>query len=133
MRKLIAALAVTALALTGTVGQAKERKSGEEKLAELLKDRVPGEGTSCISTNRSDRLKVIDETAIVYDAGDTIWVNRTRDPKDLDWNDTLVIKRLSGSQLCKLDQITTVDQGSGFFSGVVFLEDFIPYRKANAS
>ncbi|MBS1239693.1 MAG: hypothetical protein H6R45_399, partial [Proteobacteria bacterium] len=95
--------------------------------------RVAGEPASCISTSRSDRLKVIDETAIVYDAGDTIWVNRTKNPGDLDWNDTLVINRLSTQQLCRLDQVTTIDQGSGFFSGVVFLEDFVPNKKADSS
>ena len=29
----------------------------------------------------------------------------------------------------KLDQVTTIDQGSGFFTGVVFLQDFVPYKK----
>ena len=133
MRKLIAALAVSALAITGTVAEAREKKTGEEKLAELLKDRVPGKPESCISTGRSDNLRVIDDTAIVYDAGKTIWVNTTRNPKDLDWNDTLVIKRTNAMRLCKLDQVTTVDQGSGFFNGVIFLEDFVPYRKSDAS
>ena len=133
MRKLIAALAVSALAITGTVAEAREKKTGEEKLAELLKDRVPGKPESCISTGRNDNLRVIDDTAIVYDAGKTIWVNTTRNPKDLDWNDTLVIKRTNAMRLCKLDQVTTVDQGSGFFNGVIFLEDFVPYRKSDAS
>jgi len=133
MRKIMAALALSALVLGGTAVEAKEKKTGEEKLAELLDGRIAGEPASCISTSRSDRLKVIDETAIVYDAGDTIWVNRTKNPSDLDWNDTLVINRLSTQQLCRLDQVTTIDQGSGFFSGVVFLEDFVPYKKADAS
>ena len=133
MRKIMAALALSALVLGGTAADAREKKTGEEKLAELLDGRIAGEPASCISTSRSDRLKVIDETAIVYDAGDTIWVNRTKNPSDLDWNDTLVINRLSTQQLCRLDQVTTIDQGSGFFSGVVFLEDFVPYKKANAS
>ncbi len=39
------------------------------------------------------------------------------------------MKRLSGLQLCRLDQITTMDQYSGFFTGVVFLRNFVPYRK----
>jgi len=134
MRKIIAALALSAVALGGaTVAEAKEKKSGEEKLAELIDGRVAGDPKSCISTLRSDRLRVIDETAIVYDAGKTVWVNRTAHPQDLDWTDVLVINRFSGSQLCKLDQVTKIDRGSGFFSGVVFLDDFVPYTKTEDS
>jgi hypothetical protein len=75
---------------------------------------------------------VIDNTAIVYKDGNTIWVNRTAHPESLDRSDILVINRFSGSQLCKLDQVTTIDQGSGFFTGVVFLQDFVPYKKAES-
>lgn len=130
MRKIIAALALSALALGGaTAVQAKDNSKGEEKLAKLLEGRVAGEPKSCISTNRSNNMHVIDNTAIVYEDGKTIWVNRTAHPENLDWNDILVINRFSGSQLCRLDQVTTIDQGSGFFTGVVFLQDFVPYRK----
>ncbi|WEK45267.1 MAG: hypothetical protein P0Y56_09485 [Candidatus Andeanibacterium colombiense] len=130
MRKIIAALALSALALGGASAvQAKDKQTGEEKLAKLLDGRVAGDPQSCIATNRTDGMQVIDKTAIVYKDGKTIWVNRTAHPENLDRTDILVIKRFSGSQLCKLDQITTVDQGSGFFTGVVFLQDFVPYKK----
>ena len=65
--------------------------------------------------------------AIVYKDGRTIYVNRTANPETLDWDDVLVIQRFTGSQLCKLDRVTTVDRTGGFFSGVVFLSDFVPY------
>lgn len=130
MRKIIAALALSALALGGAATvQAKDNAKGEEKLAKLLEGRVAGEAKSCINTNRNDNMQVIDNTAIVYKDGNTIWVNRTAHPENLDRDDILVINRFSGSQLCRLDQVTTIDQGSGFFTGVVFLQDFVPYRK----
>ncbi|MBS1240348.1 MAG: hypothetical protein H6R45_1054, partial [Proteobacteria bacterium] len=53
MRKIMAALALSALVLGGTAVEAKEKKTGEEKLAELLDGRVAGEPASCISTSRS--------------------------------------------------------------------------------
>ncbi|MBO9602082.1 MAG: hypothetical protein J7496_06200 [Novosphingobium sp.] len=128
MRKFIAALALSALALGGaTAVQAKQ--TGDEKLAKLLDGRVAGQPKSCIYTGRTDGMQVIEKTAIVYKDGDTIWVNRTAHPENLDRDDILVINRFSGSQLCKLDQVTTIDQGSGFFTGVVFLQDFVPYKK----
>ena len=128
MRKLIAALAVSALMLSagGSVA-AKERKTGEAKLAEILKGRVAGKPVSCINTWRNANLSIVDNTAIVYRDGRTIYVNRTRNPKTLDWNDILVIKRVGSTQLCKLDQVSTIERGSGSFSGVVFLTDFVPY------
>lgn len=128
MRKIIAAMAVGALALSGGAAVAKERKTGEEKLAEMLEGRVAGEPVNCISTLRSSsNMTVIDNTALVYKSGRTIYVNRTAHPRNLDWNDVLVIQRFSGSELCRLDRVTTVDRSSGFFTGVVFLTDFIPY------
>ncbi|HSG35233.1 MAG TPA: hypothetical protein VLA37_11905 [Sphingomonadaceae bacterium] len=127
MKKILTALAISALALTGTAAQA-EKKSGEEELAELLDGRVAGEPMRCIPTWRgSESMSIIDNTAIVYRSGKTIYVNRTQQPQNLDWNDVLVINRFSGSELCRLDQVTTIDRGSGFFTGVVFLTDFVPY------
>ena len=131
MRKIIAALALSALALGAatTTVVAKEKQTGEQKLAEMLEGRVAGEPKSCISTVRSGSLQVINKTALVYEAGDTLWVNRTARPDDLRRDDVLVINQTSGMQLCRLDRITTVDQVSHFFTGIVFLQDFVPYRK----
>jgi hypothetical protein len=128
MRKFIAAFAVSALMLSagGSVA-AKARKTGEEKLAEILKGRVAGKPVSCINTWRNANLSIVDNTAIVYREGRTIYVNRTQNPKDLDWNDILVIKHFGTTQLCKLDQVTTIERGNGAFTGVVFLTDFVPY------
>jgi len=109
----------------------EEMSKGEMKLAKMLDGREAGEPTSCITTFGSQSLQVIDKTAIVYKSGDTVWVNRTRHPQSLDDDDYLVIRKYgSGSRLCKLDNVTTYDRGSNFFSGVVFLDDFVPYRKA---
>ena len=127
---LSAIAAAGASALVASPAVAKDRKSGEEELAELLEGRVAGEPESCIRTIGSNGLRVIDRTALVYERGDTVWVNRTRNPKSLDDDDYLVIKKFgTTSQLCRLDNVTTRDRGGNYFSGVIFLEDFVPYRK----
>ena len=90
---------------------------------------MAGEPESCISAYTSSRLKVIDRTALVYDAGGTIWVARPKDPRSLDDMDVLVIDRLGG-QLCAQDMIRTVDRSTGMMTGAVFLEEFVPYRKS---
>ncbi|AKH43070.1 hypothetical protein FHS61_001231 [Altererythrobacter atlanticus] len=130
MKRIAAVLAGMALALgSGTAATAQTRaEKGEAKLAKMLEGRVAGDPVKCISQHNMSRLEVIDETALVYDAGSTIYVARPKDPKMLDDSDILVVDRY-GSQLCTNDMIRTVDRMGHFLTGIVFLEDFVPYRK----
>lgn len=132
MRKYLARLGVIAAA-AGLVAAPIEaaRLSGEERLAKLIEGRSAGEPRSCIFTSRSQNLTVIDKTAIVYKQGKRVWVNRTAYPQDIDDDDIMVIRNLSGSQLCRTDMVTLVDRTSGMFRGALFLTDFVPYEKAS--
>lgn len=131
MKKLTTAIAVAAMALTASAVQAETTaEKGEKRLAKMLEGRVAGEPRNCITSFRSNDIQVIDETAVVYDAGRTIWVARPRDPKMLDKFDALVINR-HGSQFCARDTMRTIDPTSGFTTGVVFLEDFVPYTRVD--
>ena len=106
-----------------------EQTEGEKELAKLLEGREAGEPRSCIHTRPNERMRVIDDTAIVFGSGKTIYVNRTAHPEDIDDRDTMVIRRFSGSQLCRQDIITTIDRGSHMFTGNIFLSDFVPYTR----
>lgn len=106
---------------------------GEQRLAKLLEGRVAGEPVRCIRTLPSQRFETIDRTAYVYGSGDTIYVQRTRDPEAIDDNDALVSRRFNASALCRLDVMTTVDPVLGFFTGAVFFEDFVPYTRVKVS
>lgn len=138
MRKLYASLitASAAVALAAMPASAEDKAEdapemtkGEKKLAKMLEGREAGEGQRCIRTSPSRGLTIIDGTAIVYRQGKTLWVNRTRHPDSLDDDDFLVIRKFgSAGQLCRLDSVTTRDRFSRFFTGVVMLEDFVPYR-----
>ena len=125
-------IAMFALAAAGLLNapalDARERPSGEEKLAKLLKGRVAGEPESCIRTFPHTRLTVIDGTALVYKQGSTLWVNRTRYPSDIDDDDALVSRQF-GAQLCRTDIVTTIDRNAQFYTGNIFLGDFVPYRR----
>jgi hypothetical protein len=124
-------LAGAALALVGA-GTATAKPSlaerSEARLARMLEGRTAGAPVRCISAFNSDRIQVIEHLGIVYDAGKTIYVARATDPRHLDNWDVPVINRF-GSQLCTTDIIRTVDRSSGFITGPVFLEDFVPYTK----
>ena len=131
MTRLALILAGAALALTGaTAASAKQSlaERGEARLARMLEGRTAGEPQRCISAMRSNDIRVIEHVGIVYDAGGTIYVARITDPRMLDPWEVPVIERF-GSQLCSTDIIRTVDRSGGFFTGVVFLSDFVPYRR----
>lgn len=113
--------------------EAALQTKGEKRLAKLLEGRVAGEPVRCIRTFPNNRMQTIDGTAYVYGSGNTIFVQRTRNPAQIDDNDALVINRFSGTQLCRLDMMTTVDPMLGFFTGAVFFEDFVPYTRVKQS
>lgn len=108
---------------------AAPKLTGEARLAKMLEGRVAGDPVSCIPLHNSRDQTVIDKTAIVYEAGRTIYVNRTTDPASLDSDDILVTKLHIG-QLCRLDTIEMRDRSGFWFTGFVGLDDFVPYRRA---
>lgn len=133
MPRIFATLAMIAAAgsLVGMPVEARARLTGEERLAKLIEGRVAGEPRSCITTSPNANLTVIDKTALVYKAGGKVWVNRTAHPQDIDDDDILVIRKFGGSGLCRTDTITLADRSTGMFTGVIFLDDFVPYEKAS--
>lgn len=122
--------AVAGLALAAAPSVARERMTGDQKLAKLLAGRVAGQPRSCINTMVNRDSRVIDGTAVVYGRGRTIWVNVPANAEDLDDRDAMVIRQF-GSQLCRSDIITTIDTASGMFTGSVFLREFVPYTRTN--
>jgi len=129
MRLLIFAT-VSALALFGTAANAAPKEKGEAKLAKMLQGRVAGAPTDCIRTWTRNDMRTIDGTAYVFGHGDVIYVNRTQDPRSIDEDDTLVVRSTgTGTQLCRTDQITTFDNRANFYTGNVFLSEFVPYRR----
>jgi hypothetical protein len=129
MRK-ITTLLVAALTLATAAADASPRLSGEAKLARELDGRVAGAPVDCVSLHGLTSSRIIDGTAIVYGSGRTIYVNRPRSGRQsLDSWDTLVT-RTFGSELCSSDVVHLFDGGSQMQTGMVFLGEFVPYRKA---
>ena len=105
-----------------------ELKAAEAKLAEKLEGRVAGEPVRCIPNYRNQRTTIYDETAIVWEVGSKLYVNRPESGLEaLDDNDIMVTDTVL-NQLCSVDTIRMVDQ-TGFMRGVVFLGDFVPYER----
>lgn len=127
MRRLLTALLGSALLVSPAL--AGPRLSPEAELADAVKGRVAGEPVGCINLSNVRSVRIIDRTAIIYDAGRVLYVNRPRaGAKSLDQWDTLVT-RLHTHQLCRPEVIRLYDSASRFETGAVFLGDFIPYRR----
>ena len=128
MRKLLPFTALALLAL-GTAVQAREPVDREAELARALRGRVAGEPVDCIDLYRVRQSRVITDTAILYDAGSIIYVNRPRNgAEELNQWDTLVT-RTPSTRLCSIDTVDVVDLTTRALTGVVFLGEFVPYRR----
>ena len=128
MRKLLTFTALALLA-AGAVAQAREPVDREAELARALDGRVAGEPVNCIDLHRVRSSRIITDTAILYDAGSIIYVNRPRNgAEELNQWDTLVT-RTPSTRLCSIDTVDVVDLTTHSLSGIVFLGEFVPYRR----
>lgn len=131
-RSMIAAAALLATAVAATAADKADKPTRAEKnqaqFEKLIEGRVAGEPVSCIPAFQAKDLQVIEGVALVYGRGDTIYVARPTHPDSLRWDDIIVINRVGG-QLCHTDIIRTVDRMSGFTTGALFIDRFVPYKK----
>jgi hypothetical protein len=126
-RGLIIAAAL-ALAAGAAANSANRQSENEARLAQMLEGRTAGEPVPCIPAYDASRLEVIEDVALVYKSGASLYVARPTNPEALGRDDVVVMNRF-GSQLCHTDVIRTVDRASGFTTGVLFLGKWVPYSK----
>ena len=127
MRKLLP-LILGSVALVAGPAQSKP-VDHEAELAQAVAGRVAGEPVDCIDMHRVRSSHIIPGTAIVYDAGSVIYVNRPRGGAESMDQWDIMVNRLWSSQLCSIDTVQLIDQGSHMYSGSVFLGEFVPYRR----
>jgi hypothetical protein len=128
MRKILPLMA-GALLLGAAAAQA-ERPDREAELARELEGRVAGEPVDCIDTYRLRSSRIIQDTAIIYDAGSTIYVNRPRAGTEALNRWDAMLTRLPSTRLCSIDTVQMIDTTTRMQTGVVFLGEFVPYRRA---
>lgn len=125
----LAALAGGAMAPLAAHDAPKPDAKAEADLAKMLKGRVAGAPVDCISLNMTQSSTIFPHTAIVYENGGTLYVNRPSGADTLDSDDILVTKTWI-DQLCRMDIVHLVDRGTRMESGFVGLESFVPYTRA---
>lgn len=128
----LSAVAVLSLAATPLAAQAADNAAGQAELAKLLEGRTKGEPQKCLGDSERRNMQVIDDTAFVFRDGDTIYVNQPDNTRFLDEFDVPVF-RISGSSLCRLDQVEMRSRASGIGGPVVILNDFVPYTRQKES
>ncbi|WP_257545488.1 hypothetical protein [Sphingopyxis sp. DBS4] len=133
MRTLIPAILAAAAIVAAPAAFAKDKRTPEQQLEKLLEGRVAGKPQDCINLATAGSSQVIDKTAIVYRAGDTLWVNRPRGGADQLNDDDILVTKTSSSQLCSIDVVQLHDRMSHMYSGFVSLGEFVPYRKVKAA
>lgn len=130
------------LALAGSVvAQPRETEAqtpaavskGEAQLAKLLEGRTAGEPIECLPPVRAMQSRTIDQTALVYGRGSTLYVQRTQSPRLLDRNTYLVSLLGQPNRFCRMDQFNVVDGMLGIPVGAVVFDKFIPYRQEKSS
>ncbi len=120
------------LASSSALAPAASRADPETRLARILEGRVAGAPVDCINLRRIRSSQIVDDTAIVYDAGGILYVNRPRAGRSsLDRSDILVTN-LHSSELCSIDVVRLLDSSSRMQTGIVFLGDFVPYSRVRA-
>ncbi|MET0180831.1 MAG: hypothetical protein ABW194_10180 [Novosphingobium sp.] len=133
MRTLIgSALAAAAVLTLPAIADARQRLQPEAKLQKLLEGRVAGEPVDCIYTPAIRDTRIIDKTAIVYEAGSVLYVNRPESGASSLDDDDILVTKLHSSQLCSIDVVQLRDRSSHFYRGFVGLGEFVPYRKVAA-
>ena len=128
MRRFVSLLIGSVLLAAAPAGAAP-RLDPEQRLARAIEGRVAGEPVNCLNLRNIRSSQIIDRTAIIYDVGGTLYVNRPRSgAESLDQWDVLVTRPF-GSQLCSIDVVQLYDTAARMQTGLVFLGDFVPYRR----
>ena len=131
MRKILPLMA--GVLLLGAATAQAERPDREAQLARELEGRVAGEPVDCIDTHRVQSSRIIEDTAIIYDAGSTIYVNRPRNGAEALNRWDAMLTRLPSTRLCSIDTVQMIDTSTRMQTGIVFLGEFVPYRRVRAA
>jgi hypothetical protein len=93
-----------------------------------LAGRVAGPAQSCVPTQPTRNLQIVDESTLVYGSGGTVYLNHLRAAcPGLNPTTTLIFD-LHASQYCSGDHFRTIETGSSVPGPVCLLGDWVPYR-----
>lgn len=109
---------------------ARERLEPEAQLSKMIEGRTAGKPTDCISLNRDTPSTTIDHTAVVYQQGGTLYVNRFGGSCPALDGFSVLVTRTTTDRLCRGDSVQIMTQPPAVLAGVCIFGDFTPYTKA---
>ncbi len=129
----IVAAGLLASCSTAPAEQARSPKA-EKELAEALEGRVAGPPQRCISNFPQVEVQVIDDWAILYREGSTVYVQNPQGgcPGIGIGSRTLVARQVGTSLMCQGDINETVDLRTGVGGAPCVFGPFVPYTKPKA-
>ncbi|MDQ3078293.1 MAG: hypothetical protein M3Q83_05565 [Pseudomonadota bacterium] len=101
----------------------------QQRLSAELVGRVAGRPQNCLPGFRTDDMKAVGENTIVVRDGSTIYLSRTSGSCRSSGSSSLVIRRVSSSNLCQGDIAQVVDLQNGVTHGSCSFGEFVPYRR----
>lgn len=101
----------------------------EARLARQLEGRVAGKPVDCIPQYRIQSSEIFDRTAILYKAGSTWYLNRPVSGKNFLHRDDILLTDTHSPDLCSVDIVRLIENGSHFPVGSIGLGKFVPYRR----
>lgn len=130
MRTLIHTALIAGLVAASIAPAAAKVETGQEKLARLTAGRVAGKLTNClnISMTSSDSEK-LPGLGMAYRQGTTWYVNLFQGDCPQLRDDTIVVTKIHGSQLCRGDIADLRLSGANIPVGSCVFGDFTPYTK----
>lgn len=122
---MIATFASLAIASTASAAA----NTDEAALSRLLAGRTAGHPVKCLTLRHVRSSRLFDGSAIVFESGGTLYLNRpTAGAELLDADKAILTNSVTG-QICSGETVQLFDTASGVQSGSAFLGEFIPYRK----
>jgi hypothetical protein len=128
--RFVASLLAAGAAFVAPAAQAASTQTPEAELGRALEGRVAGQPVDCVNLRKIRSSRIIPDTAILFEAGNTVYVNRPRAGQNFLNRSTALITDTHSSRLCRIDVVRLVDSPGWTPSGSVFLGEFVPYRKA---
>lgn len=120
---------IGAMLMTAAMPVQAARLAPEVRIAKELAGRVAGKPVDCIPLHQIRSTQIFERTAILYKVGSTWYLNRPASGANFLDQDDILVTDTHSSNLCSIDIVRLVDQGSRMPGGSLGLGQFVPYTK----
>ena len=104
--------------------------AGKDSFAQELAGRTAGPPQSCINSQQSVNLSVVDSQTLAYHDGPTIWVTNLGAPcPGIATLSTVIVEPKLGGQYCRGDHVRGLEQGAIIPGATCFIGEWVPYRR----